>query len=49
MKKRVGSADVSVMEINLRAEKNCEEDYDHCYDNDHHADLPVINTRRIIK
>ena len=44
LKKRVGTADVSVMEINLTAEKNCEEDYVHCCDNDHHADLPVINT-----
>ena len=32
LKKRVGTADVSVMEINLTAEKNYDENYDNCYD-----------------
>ena len=43
-KKRVGTGDVLVMEINLTAEKNYDENYDHrydYYDNDQHAEVQV--------
>ena len=45
VEKRVGTGDVSVMEINLTAEKNYDENYEHrydCYDNHQHAEVPVM-------